>query len=89
MQWCHPRRDRQQSRLFPPQLPPLGAAEIVGPVRIEHREQSYFGLTSSGRRTGWMITPPNLVYLLHQTPTTSISLNPLRARGWQVVPNPV
>jgi hypothetical protein len=87
MQWCHPRRDRQQSRrLFPPQLPPLGAAKIVGPVRIEHREQSYLGLTSSGRRKGGMIPPPNVVYLLHQAPTTSIPLNPLGAKGWQVVP---
>jgi hypothetical protein len=29
---------------------------------------------------------PNVVYFLHQAPTTSVLLNPSGARGWQVVP---
>src|SRR5215203_3201374 len=32
---------------------------------------------------------PNVVYFLHQAPTTSVPLNLLAARGWQVVPNPL
>src|SRR5215203_2190366 len=32
---------------------------------------------------------PNVVYLLHQAPTTSIPLNSLGARGWQMVSAPV
>src|SRR5215216_3372524 len=69
--------------------PYLRAAEIVGPISIGHREQAYLSMTSSGRRTGGVIRPPNVVYLLHQAPTTSIPLNPLGASGWQVVPAPV
>src|SRR5918995_986731 len=45
-----------------------------------------FGHDVLGRRTAGVIPPPNMVYLRHQTPTTSIPLNPLGARGWQVVP---
>ena len=37
-----------------------------------------------GKAYGWS-RPLNLVYLLHLAPTTSIPLNPLGARGWQVV----
>jgi hypothetical protein len=62
---------------------------MIGPISVDHREQSNIGTTSSGRRTYALIPPPNVVYLLHRAPTTSIPLNTLGARGWQVVPNPV
>src|SRR5215208_3459312 len=32
---------------------------------------------------------PNVVYFLHQAPTTSVPLNQLGARGWQGIPNPL
>jgi hypothetical protein len=55
---------------FPPQFPPLGAAERVGSIIPEE-------------------AVPNVVYFLHQTPTTYIPLNPPAPRGWQAVPAPV
>jgi hypothetical protein len=39
-----------------------------------------------GKEYGWGDHALNVVYLLHQAPTTSTLLNSLGARGWQVVP---
>ena len=66
--------------------PSLSAAEIVGDDEYRASRAIAFGHNVIGKAYGGMIPPPNMVYLRLQTPTTSIPLNPLGARGWQVVP---
>jgi hypothetical protein len=77
---------KQESSNHSGATPYFRVAEIVESTSIDHRKLSKIGTTSSGRRKGEVITPPNMVYVLDQTPTTSIPLDPHGARGWQVVP---
>src|SRR5215212_9562744 len=71
------------SQVLSPATPSLGAAEWVGPIIIEHREQRCLGAMG-------LIYPsvfprkaaPNVVYVLQHAPTTSVPLNPPAARGW-------
>src|SRR5215208_3118872 len=67
----------------------LRAAQIVGPISIEHLEQRSLGAWITLPRRLCEVLVPNVVLLLLYTSTTSVPPNPPRARGWQRIPAPV
>ena len=58
--------------------------ESLNMIGIELREQSLLVTTSLGRSTGGMTTPQMWCTSYTKPPTTSIPLDSLGARGWQV-----
>src|SRR5919112_2180362 len=71
---------------FPLLTPLLGAAEGIGPISIEHREQQCLGAWISLPRRLCEVLVPNVVHLSLYTPTISVSPNQLAVRGWQAIP---